>query len=77
MKTEDLQQANTRTEELARNADGTGLGVETDVTTRLRTKAGLERESWLMDAVCGRGNLMLAYQRVVENKGVTGVMASA
>ena len=30
-----------------------------------------------MDAVCERSNLMLAYQRVVENKGVTGVMASA
>ena len=26
-----------------------------------------------MDAVCERGNLMLAYQRVVENKGAAGV----
>ncbi len=73
MKTEDSRQANTRTEELARNADGTGLGVETDVTTRLRTKAELERESGLMEAVCERGNLMLAYQRVIENKGAAGV----
>ena len=73
MKTEDSRQANTGTEESARNADGAGLGVETDVTTRLRTKAELERQSGLMDAVCERGNLMLAYQRVVENKGAAGV----
>ncbi len=26
-----------------------------------------------MDAVCERGNLKLAYQRVVENKGAAGV----
>ncbi len=73
MKAEDSRQANTRTEELARNADDTGLGVETGVTARLRTKAELERESGLMGAVCERGNLMLAYQRVVKNKGAAGV----
>jgi group II intron reverse transcriptase/maturase len=73
MKTEDSRQANTRTEESVRNADGAGLGVETDRTTRLRTKAELERQSRLMEAVCERGNLMLAYQRVVENKGAAGV----
>jgi len=73
MKAEDLRQANTRTEELARNADDTGVGAETDVTTRLRAKAEWERGSGLMDAVCERGNLMLAYQRVVENKGAAGV----
>lgn len=73
MKTEDSRQANTRTEEWARNADGAGLGVETDVTTRLRTKAELEQGSGLMEAVCERGNLMLAYQRVVKNKGAAGV----
>src|SRR3990172_6025876 len=73
MKTEDSGQANTGTEESARNADDTGVGAETDVTTRLRTKAELERGSGLMDAVCERGNLMLAYQRVVENKGAAGV----
>jgi len=43
------------------------------VTTRLRTKAEWERESGLMDAVCERGNLKLAYQRVIENKGAAGV----
>lgn len=73
MKAEDLRQANTRTEELARNADGTVLGAEADVTTRLRTKAELEQQSGLMDVVCERSNLMLAYQRVVKNKGAAGV----
>jgi group II intron reverse transcriptase/maturase len=73
MKTEDSRQANTRTEELARNADSVGLGVEIDVTTRLRTKAELEQGSKLMDAVCERSNLMLAYQRVIKNKGSAGV----
>ncbi|MCX7173798.1 MAG: group II intron reverse transcriptase/maturase [Proteobacteria bacterium] len=43
------------------------------MTTRLRTKAELEQASGLMDAVCERGNLKLAYQRVVENKGAAGV----
>ncbi len=45
-------------------------GAETEVTTRLRTKA---ESSGLMEAVCERGNLKLAYQRVVENKGAAGV----
>ena len=44
-------------------------GAEADVTTHQRTKAELEQGSGLMDAVCERGNLKLAYQRVVENKG--------
>jgi RNA-directed DNA polymerase len=73
MKAEETRQVTTRTEELARNAGGAVAGAETDVTTRLRTKAELERESGLMDAVCERGNLMLAYQRVVKNKGAAGV----
>ena len=73
MKTEDSRQANTLTEESARNADGVALGVETDVTTRLRTNAEWKRESGLMETVCERGNMMLAYQRVVENKGAAGV----
>jgi RNA-directed DNA polymerase len=73
MKAEDPRQVDTRTEAPARNADGAALGAETDVTTRRRTKAGLKRESGLMEAVCERGNLKLAYQRVVENKGAAGV----
>jgi RNA-directed DNA polymerase len=73
MKAEETQQVTTQTEELARNAGGDVMGAETDVTPRLRTKAELERGSGLMDAVCERGNLMLAYQRVVKNKGAAGV----
>ena len=73
MKAEDPRQVDTRTEALARNADGAALGAEADVTTRLRTKAELKQDSGLMDAVCERGNLKLAYQRVVENKGAAGV----
>ena len=49
------------------------MGAETDVTTRLRTKAELVQEGGLMDIVCERGNLMLAYDRVVKNKGAAGV----
>ena len=52
---------------------GAVMGAETDVTTRLWTKAEWERGSGLMDAVCERGNLMLAYQRVIKNKGAAGV----
>jgi RNA-directed DNA polymerase len=73
MKAEDSPQVNTRTEALARNAGGAALGAEADVTTRLRTKAELKQESGLMEVVCERGNLKLAYQRVVENKGAAGV----
>jgi RNA-directed DNA polymerase len=42
------------------------------VATRTRTKAEVATTS-LMDAVVERGNLWLAYQRVVENKGAAGV----
>jgi group II intron reverse transcriptase/maturase len=73
MKAEEARQVTTQTEELARNADGAAVGAEADVTTRLRTKAELEQGSGLMEAVCERGNLMLAYQRVVKNKGAAGV----
>ncbi|MHB8353161.1 MAG: group II intron reverse transcriptase/maturase [Burkholderiales bacterium] len=73
MKAEETRQVTTLTEELARNADGAAMGAEAGVMTRLRTKAELERGGGLMEAVCERGNLMLAYQRVVENKGAAGV----
>jgi len=46
--------------------------AEADMATRTRTKAGVATTS-LMDAVVERGNLRLAYQRVVENKGAAGV----
>jgi RNA-directed DNA polymerase len=73
MKAEDSRQADTRTEESARIAEGADLGAETDVTTRRRTKAEWVQEGGLMDTVCERGNLMLAYDRVVKNKGAAGV----
>jgi group II intron reverse transcriptase/maturase len=73
MKAEDSRQADTGEEGSGQNSEGTLRGAETDVTTRLRTKAEWAQESGLMDAVCERGNLMLAYQRVVKNKGAAGV----
>ena len=73
MTADDSLQADTNAEEPGRNLGGAAFGAETDVTTRLRTKAELERGRGLMDAVCERGNLMLAYQRVIENKGAAGV----
>ena len=69
MKTEAPQQVGTDKELPARNAGMAMSGVEADVTTRLRTKAELEQAIGLMDTVCERGNLKLAYQRVIENKG--------
>lgn len=73
MKAEDSRQADTNEEESGQNPEGTLRGAETDATTRLRTKAESEQESGLMDAVCERGNMKLAYQRVVKNKGAAGV----
>ena len=73
MKAEDSRKVNASGEESGRNPEEALRGAEADVTTRLRTNAEWERESGLMDAVCERGNLMLAYQRVVENKGAAGV----
>jgi RNA-directed DNA polymerase len=73
MKAEDSRQVDTDEEESGQNPEGASRGAEADVTTRLRTKAEWERESDLMDAVIERGNLKLAYQRVVENKGAAGV----
>jgi RNA-directed DNA polymerase len=46
--------------------------AEADMATCARTKAGVATTS-LMEAVVERGNLKLAYQRVVENKGAAGV----
>jgi len=70
MKAEDSRQVDTSAEEPGRNPGDATHGAETDGTNRLRTKAG---SSDLMEAVCERGNLRLAYQRVVENKGAAGV----
>jgi len=46
--------------------------AEADMATRAWTKAGVATTS-LMEVVVERGNLMLAYQRVVENTGAAGV----
>ena len=72
MRAEEAQQVTTQAEASARKAGRAAEGAETDVTTRLRTKAELEQASGLMDTVCKRGNLKLAYQRVIENKGAAG-----
>ncbi len=73
MKTEAPQQVETNKETPARNVGMALSGVETGVTTQWWTKAELEQGSRLMEAVCERGNLKLAYQRVMENKGAAGV----
>ena len=73
MKAEDSRQADTGEEESGQNSEGASHGAEADVTPRPRTKAEWARTSGLMDAVCERGNLKLAYQRVVKNKGAAGV----
>ena len=48
--------------------------AEADLANRARTKAEA-MTTGLMEAVVERGNLMLAYQRVVANKGAAGVDA--
>lgn len=70
MKAEDSLQVNTKAEELGRNPGEDAFGAEAGVTTRRRTKA---ESSGLLEVVCERGNLKLAYQRVVKNKGAAGV----
>ena len=59
-----------RAEESGRNLEGTALRAEVELANHRRTKAGCGE---LMEAVSERGNLMLAYQRVVKNKGAAGV----
>jgi RNA-directed DNA polymerase len=59
-------------EDTGRNSVVAAACAEVDMATRARTKAGVAATS-LMEAVVERGNLKLAYQRVVENKGAAGV----
>jgi len=59
-------------EATGRNSVVSAACAEVDMATRARTKAEVATTS-LMDAVVERGNLRLAYQRVVENKGAAGV----
>ena len=58
--------------ETGRNSVDAAARAEVDMATRARTKAEVAATS-LMDAVVERGNMRLAYQRVVENKGAAGV----
>ena len=69
-KAEVRRQGGARAEESGRNLEGIVLCAEAGSANHWRTKAGF---SGLMEAVCERGNLMLAYQRVVKNKGAAGV----
>jgi len=55
-----------------RNSVVAATRAEADMATRARTKAEVATTG-LMEAVVERGNLRLAYQRVVENKGAAGV----
>jgi group II intron reverse transcriptase/maturase len=73
MKAEDSRQADTVEVRSEQNSGETLRGAEADLTTRQWTKAEWSQESGLMDVVCERGNLKLAYQRVVSNKGAAGV----
>jgi len=69
-KAEARRQDGVRVEESGRNPEGVILRAEAEAANHRRAKA---ESKGLMGAVCERGNLMLAYQRVVENKGAAGV----
>src|SRR3972149_881242 len=70
MTAEDSRTVDTNVMEPGRNSGEAAFGAEADVTTCTRTKA---ESSGLMESVCERDNLKLAYQRVIENKGAAGV----
>lgn len=73
MKTEAHRSGGAQAAESGRYPEGARLRVEVESAGVERTKAELERERGLMEAVCERGNLWLAYERVVGNKGAAGV----
>ncbi|WP_246262522.1 reverse transcriptase domain-containing protein [Aromatoleum evansii] len=70
MKAEARRQDGAQAASSGRNPERAALCAEAESATDLRTKA---ETSGLMEAVCERGNLWLAYQRVIENKGAAGV----
>src|SRR5437764_8512192 len=72
MKAEADRADQARAEDIERNSMEAAIRAEADMATRTRTKAEVATTS-LMEAVVERGNLKLAYQRVVENKGAAGV----
>ena len=73
MKTEARRSDGAQGEESGRYPEGAGLRVEVESVDVERTKAERSGKSGLMDVVCERGNLWLAYERVVRNKGAAGV----
>ena len=70
MKAEETRKVTTEREEPGRNLGGALSGAEVDMTTRRRAKA---EANGMMEAVCERGNMLLAYERVMKNKGASGV----
>ena len=70
MTAEDSRTVDTDVAEAGRNSGEAASGAEAEVTTHKRTKA---ESGGLMEIVCERDNLWLAYQRVVKNKGAAGV----
>ncbi|NMG46455.1 group II intron reverse transcriptase/maturase [Aromatoleum toluvorans] len=69
-KAEIRRQDGAQAEASGRNPERGALRAEAESATDWRTKA---ETGGLMEVVCERGNLWLAYQRVVENKGAAGV----
>ncbi len=69
-KAEARRQDGAQAEGPGQNPGRVAVCAEVEAATDLWTKA---ESSGLMEAVCERGNLMLAYQRVVRNKGAAGV----
>ncbi len=70
MKAEDSRRVDAHAEGPGRNSGGAVSGAETDATTQARLSA---ESKGLMEAVVSRGNLWLAYERVMRNKGSAGV----
>ena len=71
-KTQARRRGGAQTEDAGRYPAGAGLSVEGTSASLLRTKAQPKRVD-LMEAVLERGNLMKAYERVLRNKGASGV----
>ena len=71
MKAEACRQDKAGAERTGRNGGTAATCAEADLAARTRTKA--EAMPNLMEAVVERGNMRLAYQRVIENKGAAGV----
>lgn len=69
-KAEACRQGGAWAEESGRNLEGDGVRAEAESAAGVKTKA---EAGVRMETVIERGNLMLAYQRVVENKGAAGV----